>query len=95
MAHSPSPCLLPEVLVKATNSFAAFYLKRHSGRCLTWQPSLGNADVKVTFKNKKHDLNVATFSLVILLLFEDLPDDGFLTYSVREYVLCTWSSALK
>ncbi|KAJ7593081.1 Cullin-domain-containing protein [Mycena floridula] len=80
MSHSPSPCLLPADMVKATKSFEQFYLARHSGRRLTWQPSLGNADVRVNFKNRKHELNVATFALVILLLFEDLEDDGFLTY---------------
>jgi cullin 3 len=44
---------------------------------------MGNADVRVSFDKKAHDLNVSTFALVILLLFEDLPDDEFLTYEVR------------
>ncbi|KAI3604461.1 ubiquitin ligase scf complex subunit cullin [Moniliophthora roreri] len=80
MTHSASPCNLPDQLLKATQSFEQFYLKKHTGRRLTWQLSLGNADVRVAFKNKKYDLNVATFALVILLLFEDLDDEGFLTY---------------
>ncbi|EEB91325.1 hypothetical protein MPER_10331, partial [Moniliophthora perniciosa FA553] len=80
MSHSASPCNLPDQLLKATQSFEQFYLKKHTGRRLTWQLSLGNADVRVAFKNKKYDLNVATFALVILLLFEDLDDEGFLTY---------------
>jgi len=69
-------------MIKSCKSFERFYLSRHSGRRLTWQPSLGNADVRVSFKNKKHDLNVSTLALVILLLFEDLDDDEFLTYDV-------------
>lgn len=73
-------------MIKTCKSFEQFYLSRHSGRCLTWQPSLGNADVRVTFKKRKHDLNVATFALVILLLFEDLEDDGFLTYEVLYFI---------
>ncbi|KAF8656825.1 hypothetical protein AX16_002373 [Volvariella volvacea WC 439] len=81
MSHSPSPCSLPLQLLKACKSFEQFYLSRHSGRRLTWQPSLGNADVRVTFKARKHELNVSTFALVILLLFEELGDDDFLTYS--------------
>lgn len=64
-------------------AFERFYLSRHSGRRLTWQPSLGNADVRVAFKSRRYDLNVSTFALIILLLFEDLPDDGFLEYQVR------------
>ncbi|KAF9267718.1 Cullin-domain-containing protein [Marasmius fiardii PR-910] len=80
MSHSAATCTLPEVLLKATKSFEQFYMKKHTGRRLTWQFALGSADVRVTFKNKKHDLNVATFALVILLLFEDIEEDGFLTY---------------
>lgn len=67
---------------KTCKSFEQFYLSRHSGRRLTWQPSLGNADVRVIFKAKKIDLNVSTFALVILLQFQDLADNEFLTYTV-------------
>ncbi|KAJ7284963.1 Cullin-domain-containing protein [Mycena rebaudengoi] len=80
MAHSPSSCTLPLEMIKTSKSFEQFYLSRHSGRRLTWQTSLGNADVRVAFKSKKHDLNVATFALVILLLFEDLGAEEFMTY---------------
>jgi len=36
--------------------------------------------VRVRFKARKHDLNVSTFALVILLLFENIGEGGFLTY---------------
>ncbi|KAL0575168.1 hypothetical protein V5O48_006790 [Marasmius crinis-equi] len=80
MSHSAATCTLPDVMLKATKSFEQFYLKKHTGRRLTWQLSLGNADVRVAFNSRTYDLNVATFALVILLLFEDVEDDGFLTY---------------
>ncbi|KAL4062116.1 Cullin, partial [Scleroderma citrinum] len=80
MTHSPATCILPEILMKSCRSFEQFYLSRHSGRRLTWQPSLGNVDVRVQFKARKHDLNVSTFALVILLVFEDLGENEFLTY---------------
>ncbi|KIJ62793.1 hypothetical protein HYDPIDRAFT_41506 [Hydnomerulius pinastri MD-312] len=80
MSHSGSSCAMPDLLTKSCKSFEQFYLSRHSGRRLTWQPSLGNADIRVQFKARKHDLNVSTFALVILLLFENIPDDEFLTY---------------
>lgn len=83
MAHSNSSCTLPEEMIKSCKSFEQFYLSRHTGRCLTWQPALGNADVSVRFKNRKHELNVSTFALVILLLFEDQGDNDFLEYDVR------------
>lgn len=78
--NSGATCTFPPVLLQACGSFERFYNSRHSGRRLTWQPALGNADVRVAFNARKHDLNVATFALVILLLFEELDDDDFLTY---------------
>ena len=59
-----------------------FYLSRHSGRRLAWQLNLGNADIRVAFKQRKHDLNVSTLALVILLLFERLAEGEFLTFEV-------------
>ncbi|KAJ3787004.1 Cullin-domain-containing protein [Lentinula aff. detonsa] len=79
-SHSSSPCNLPQQLLDTVKPFERFYYSRHSGRRLSWQLSLGNVDVRVAFKSKQHDLNVATFAVVILLLFEDLKDDDFLTY---------------
>ena len=76
------PCTLPDVLVKAAKSFEMYYLAKHTGRRLAWQPSMGTADVRVQFKSRKHDLTVSTIALVILLLFEDLKDDDFLTFEV-------------
>ena len=80
LTQNPPSCNLPEVMLKACQSFERYYLSRHSGRRLTWQLAQGNADVRATFKNRKHDLNVSTFALVILLLFEDLGDGEVLSY---------------
>ena len=68
--------------MKAAKSFEMYYLSKHTGRRLTWQPSMGTADVRIQFKSRKHDLTVSTIALVILLLFEDLKEDDFLTYEV-------------
>jgi cullin 3 len=81
--NSGATCNFPPQLLAAFGSFERFYNTRHSGRRLTWQPALGNVDVKIAFKAKKHDVNVATFALVILLLFEEVADDDFLTYEVN------------
>ncbi|KAI0293738.1 Cullin [Russula brevipes] len=80
MSLVPVPCAFPPLLAKASKSFEQFYLSRHSGRKLTWQPSFGNADVRVAFKARKYDLNVSSLALVILLLFEDLGEGESLTY---------------
>ena len=79
MSHVAATCTFSDELIKAAKSFEGFYLNRHSGRRLTWQPSLGNADVRVTFNTRKHELNVSTFAMVILLLFEEEDD---LSYEV-------------
>ncbi|KAH9928310.1 Cullin-domain-containing protein [Fomitopsis serialis] len=80
MSHSGSPCNFPAELLKPAKSFEQFYLSRHSGRRLTWQPSMGNADIRVRFNSRNHDLNVSTYALVILLLFEDAADGTSLSY---------------
>ncbi|KAK6533626.1 Cullin-3 [Orbilia ellipsospora] len=73
-------CTYPTELEKIRASFQQFYLRRHNGRQLTWQPQMGTADVRATFKARKYEINVATYALVILLQFND-PDSESLTYN--------------
>ncbi|KAF9519697.1 hypothetical protein BS47DRAFT_1370678 [Hydnum rufescens UP504] len=80
MSHAPTPCRLSNDMLKSCAAFERFYLSRHNGRRLSWEPTLGNADVRVRFKSKSHDLNVSTYALVILLLFETLGPEDILTY---------------
>ncbi|KAF3941561.1 Cullin-3-A [Dactylella cylindrospora] len=74
-------CTYPPELEKIRASFQQFYLSRHNGRQLTWQPQMGTADIRATFKARKYEINVATYAMVILLQFND-PDVDFLTYNV-------------
>ncbi|KAG9051559.1 Cullin-3 [Tulasnella sp. UAMH 9824] len=80
MALKPAPCNFPPSMVDSCKVYDRFYQSRHTGRKLSWQPSMGSADVRATFKTRTHDLNVSTFALVILLLFENLGEGEFLTY---------------
>lgn len=78
-------CIYPPAVENARKRFEHFYLKKHSGRTLSWQPQLGSADIRMTFtkpngKPQRHELNVSTYAMVILLLFNDLPADQCLTY---------------
>ncbi|KAK0525659.1 hypothetical protein OC835_005537 [Tilletia horrida] len=84
-AQAPS-CQMPPLLMNGRKAFEQFYASRHSGRVLTWHPHFGGADVRVSFKNKKHELNVFTYALVILLLFEDTPDEGEGSRLTYEYI---------
>ncbi|KAJ2886177.1 hypothetical protein H4R27_000836 [Coemansia aciculifera] len=68
----PMSVILPNgVLSDSVDAFSAYYLKHHSGRRLTWQYAMGNADLKVQFGARTHELNVSTYQMLILLLFVD------------------------
>ena len=82
VSQTVAPCLFTPEMMKTCKSFEQFYLSRHSGRRLTWLPSHGNADVRVAFDASKIELNVSTYALIILLQFQGLATDAFLTYSV-------------
>jgi len=75
-------CVFPPALTTSMQEFTRFYHDRHSGRRLTWQSNHGTADVRVTFKARKHELNVSTHCLIILLLFENLEDGEELSLQV-------------
>ncbi|KAK2753507.1 Cullin-3 [Arachnomyces sp. PD_36] len=83
---APSPCNFPREVDALKQSFEKFYLDKHSGRKLSWQPSMGTADIRAIFRKPngkpvRHDLNVSTYAMIVLLLFNDLPEGGSLTYT--------------
>jgi cullin 3 len=83
------PCIFPREIEKLKQSFEKFYLDKHSGRKLSWQAGMGTADIRATFnrsngKIQKHELNVSTYMMVILLLFNDLPDGESLSFAEIE-----------
>ncbi len=49
--------------------FKKFYLGKHSGRKLQWQPSLGNCVLKASFKHGDKDLVVSLSQTLVLLLY--------------------------
>ncbi|KAL6710447.1 hypothetical protein ACN47E_008495 [Coniothyrium glycines] len=83
-------CNFPAVVEKIKRGFEKFYSEKHSGRQLTWLANMGSADIKAvfprvpqkdgSFKERRHDLNVSTYGMVILLLFNELPADQHLTF---------------
>lgn len=63
-------CNLPKEILAVCDKFKAYYLSTHTGRRLTWQTNMGTADLKATFgKGQKHELNVSTYQMCILILF--------------------------
>mmetsp|Transcript_7376 Transcript_7376/g.11800 ORF Transcript_7376/g.11800 Transcript_7376/m.11800 type:complete len:728 (+) Transcript_7376:45-2228(+) len=67
-----TPCKLPQQVVPQCETFSEFYLGCHSGRRLTWQTNLGNANIKARFTDKvTHEFNVSTYQMCCLLLFNN------------------------
>ena len=62
-------CNLPPELERCCETFKNFYLTQHSGRRLAWQTNLGTADLKASFPASRHELNVSTYQMCVLLLF--------------------------
>ncbi|KAI9840725.1 MAG: Cullin-3 [Sclerophora amabilis] len=84
-------CVFPSEIERMKASFENFYLGKHTGRQLSWQANMGTADIRATFpkimgkdpalaKERKHEINVSTYSMVILLLFNDVPTDSSLSF---------------
>lgn len=62
---------MPAQLVEYQNIFTKFYLAKHSGRKLQWQPTLGHCVLKARFDQGLKDLQVSLFQSLILLLFNE------------------------
>ncbi|EOD44099.1 Cullin [Neofusicoccum parvum] len=82
-------CIFPTSIERIKKSFEQFYGEKHSGRQLTWLANMGSADIRATFpkvptkdgfRERKHELNVSTYAMVILLLFNDISDEESLTF---------------
>ncbi|OOQ84410.1 putative SCF ubiquitin ligase subunit CulC [Penicillium brasilianum] len=87
------PCIFPREIDNLKQSFEKFYLDKHSGRKLSWQAGMGSADIRATFqrsngKTLRYELNVSTYMLVILLLFNDVPDGESLTFEEIQERTC-------
>lgn len=75
MGYWPSYPLLevtmPSQLLELQSVFNKFYLQKHTGRKLQWQPTLGHCVLKATFDAGPKDLQVSLFQALVLLLFND------------------------
>lgn len=77
-------CIFPSQIERIKQGFEKYYLDKHSGRRLTWQANMGTADIRAYFPEMKgtkktRELNVSTYAMVILLLFNDLPSGASYT----------------
>ncbi|KAI9803777.1 MAG: hypothetical protein M1825_001657 [Sarcosagium campestre] len=77
--------VFPPGIARIKSSFENYYLGKHTGRKMTWLANMGTADIRAVFRGKdgkerKHEINVSTYAMIILLLFNDLPKGGFFTF---------------
>nr|AAI65630.1 Cul4a protein [Danio rerio] len=70
-SYTPMDVHLPAEMVKLQEVFKLFYLGKHSGRKLQWQPTLGHAVLKTEFKEGKKELQVSLFQTLVLLMFNE------------------------
>eukprot|EP01133_Synstelium_polycarpum_P018802 gene18802-22488_t len=70
-------CILPREILHCCEAFKAYYLSHHNGRLLVWQSNMGTAEIKAAFPSKTHELQVSTYQMVILLLFNEAPKLSF------------------
>ena len=68
-------CTLPQPIQAAIDNFSDFYLKKHTGRKLSWQTSTGTGEIKATFgddgNSRVYYLCVSTYQMCILMLFNE------------------------
>lgn len=62
---------LPPEMVQYQDVFNKFYLGKHSGRKLQWQPTLGHCVLKAWFNQGNKEFLVSLFQALVLLLFND------------------------
>jgi cullin-4 len=81
-SYPPVNVRIPESMVKNLERFKAFYTSKHSGRTLQWQHSLDHCTLKAAFpKGGKKELAVSLFQALILLLFNEVPKGGVLSFN--------------
>ena len=78
-----SPCELPAEVQECCSRFETFYLAKHTGRKLFWQPQHGFADLKAQMPKTKHELNVTTYQMCILMLFNQQSTLSYQDLSLR------------
>ncbi|KAH7313419.1 Cullin family-domain-containing protein [Stachybotrys elegans] len=71
---------VPDEVATEMEQFDAYYRKQHTGRTLTWKHSLAHCAIKAVFPRGTKELLVSAFQGTVLMLFNSVPADGFLSY---------------
>lgn len=68
---------LPEEMVHYQDIFKEFYLSKHSGRKLQWQPTLGHCVLRALFRTGLKELVVSLFQALVMMLFNKYNELSF------------------
>lgn len=71
---------LPDEVATQMERFDGHYRNKHTGRVLTWKHSLAHCSLKAALPRGAKELLVSASQAVTLMVFNAVPDDGFLTY---------------
>jgi hypothetical protein len=71
---------LPDEVATQIEMFDNYYKAKHDGRVLTWKHSLAHCSLKAKFAKGVKELAVSAFQAVVLMLFNETPAEGFLSY---------------
>lgn len=87
-------CTLPPCVEEVVKHFNEFYTISHKKRRLLWQTNLGNAIVKTNCFSRPYELNVSTYQMVILSLFNGVGNEP-VTYDMINTALSIPADELK
>jgi len=71
---------IPVAVGVAETEFEAHYKSKHGGRKLTWKHALASCQMKASFPKGAKEFVVSAYQAIILLLFNGLSQDEYLTY---------------
>jgi cullin 4 len=71
---------IPEEVATEVKRFEAWYNSKHDGRKLNWPHMLAHCSIKAKFPKGTKELLVSAFQAVVLVLFNEVGLEGYLTY---------------
>lgn len=74
-------CVFPPCIEEITKHFVDYYNMSHSKRRLYWQTDLGNAIIRSNCFSRTYELNVTTYQMFILDMFNNIGIGDSLSYN--------------
>lgn len=72
---------IPSIVATSIADFEKFYHNKHTGRKLNWKHQLAHCQIRARFPKGYKELVVSSFQAIVLLLFNDIPEDESLNYA--------------